>query len=132
MKVAALLLVLLVACTQAFYLPGVAPVEYIDGDDVPLKVNKLVSSKTQLPYPYYSLAFCQPEGGIQDVAENLGEILMGDKIENSPYKVRFLSLRVMAGVINLSHRSKLVLWSPVRSFARQTYPQIRCACSRSA
>ena len=83
-----LLLVLFVICatTSAFYLPGVAPKEYIDGEEVPLKVNKLVSAKTQLPYPYYSLAFCQPDE-IKDMAENLGEILMGDKIENSPYVV---------------------------------------------
>lgn len=90
MKLTHLVVVFLsiVVLSECFYLPGVAPVEYRDGQKVPLKVNKLVSSKTQLPYPYYSLPFCQPEEGIKDVAENLGEILMGDKIENSPYIVK--------------------------------------------
>lgn len=82
------ILCLLIVCTavNAFYLPGVAPTEYIDGEPIPLKVNKLDSAKTQVPYPYYSLGFCQPQI-IKDVAENLGEILMGDKIENSPYLI---------------------------------------------
>lgn len=57
---------------QAFYLPGLAPIEYQKEDAVDLKVpcggsrheigrgevNKLTSAKTQLPYSYYHLAFC--------------------------------------------------------------------------
>ena len=49
-------------CPSAcFYLPGVAPREYVYGERVELKVNKLTSTKTQLPYEYYALPFCQPE-----------------------------------------------------------------------
>jgi len=70
-----------------FYLPGVAPIEYQDGNRVDLKVNKLTSVKTQLPYAYYSLPYCKPAEGIQDSVENLGEILEGDLIENSPYEI---------------------------------------------
>eukprot|EP00435_Cladocopium_sp_Y103_P035524 s296_g9.t1 len=73
--------------SQAFYLPGVAPVEYSDGARVDLKVNKLTSVKTQLPYDYYTLPFCKPVSVVQSV-ENLGEILAGDLIENSPYDLR--------------------------------------------
>ena len=51
-----------------------------------VKVNKLTSIKTQLPYTYYSLPFCKPNT-IVDSAENLGEVLRGDRIENSPYAV---------------------------------------------
>lgn len=51
-----------------------------------VKVNKLTSTKTQLPYSYYSLPYCQPDR-IVDSAENLGEVLRGDRIENSPYVV---------------------------------------------
>ena len=51
-----------------------------------VKVNKLTSIKTQLPYSYYSVPHCQP-GKIVDSAENLGEVLRGDRIENSPYVV---------------------------------------------
>jgi hypothetical protein len=49
------------------------------------QVNKLDSVKTQLPYDYYSLPFCQPNE-IVEVGENLGEILAGDMIETSPYQ----------------------------------------------
>lgn len=55
-------------------------------DPLPVKVNKLTSIKTQLPYSYYSLPFCKPDT-IVDSAENLGEVLRGDRIENSPYTV---------------------------------------------
>lgn len=55
-----------------------------------IKVNKLSSSKTQLPYEYYSLPYCRPDT-IVNSAENLGEILRGDRIENSVYTVRSLS-----------------------------------------
>jgi hypothetical protein len=59
------------------------------GDPLPVKVNKLTSIKTQLPYTYYSLPFCKPDT-IVDSAENLGEVLRGDRIENSPYVVSTL------------------------------------------
>merc|ERR1719388_53103 len=73
--------------TVAFYLPGVAPMEYQEGAKVELKVNKLTSVKTQLPYRYYFLPFCQPKD-LHVSAENLGEILLGDSIENSMYDIR--------------------------------------------
>lgn len=72
---------------RAIYLPGVSPSQYMDGDEVEMKVNKLTSAKTQLPYKYYTLPYCQPSN-ITDKVENLGEILTGDVIENSPYTIR--------------------------------------------
>lgn len=57
------------------------------GQEISPKVNKLTSIKTQLPYEYYSLPYCRPEK-IQKHAENLGEVLRGDRIENSVYQVR--------------------------------------------
>lgn len=58
----------------------------MQGDELKVKVNKLTSTKTQLPYSYYSLPYCKPDR-IVDSAENLGEVLRGDRIENSPYVV---------------------------------------------
>ena len=78
---------LLASAADAFYLPGVSPHEYREGEQVDLKVNKLTSTKTQLPYEYYSLPFCQPENP-ETVAENLGEVLRGDKIMNSLYSLK--------------------------------------------
>ncbi|KAG0453817.1 hypothetical protein HPP92_025121 [Vanilla planifolia] len=69
---------------NGFYLPGVAPADFQKKDLLQVKVNKLSSTKTQLPYSYYSLPYCKPNS-IVDSAENLGEVLRGDRIENSPY-----------------------------------------------
>jgi len=70
-----------------FYLPGVAPREYEEGAQVPVKVNKLTSAITQIPLRYYHLPFCMPDV-VEQKGENLGEILAGDVIENSPYDVK--------------------------------------------
>ena len=37
----------------------------------------MTSVKTQIPYEYYSLAFCKPEGGVHYRTENLGKGLHG-------------------------------------------------------
>lgn len=73
---------------HGFYLPGSYPIKYAVGDVLNMKVNSLTSIETEIPFSYYSLPFCQPKGGIKDSAENLGELLMGDRIENSPYKFK--------------------------------------------
>nr|XP_010925004.1 transmembrane 9 superfamily member 7 [Elaeis guineensis] len=75
---------LLLLSADAFYLPGVAPRGFQQGDELQVKVNKLSSTKTQLPYDYYFLDFCKP-AKIMNSAENLGEVLRGDRIENSVY-----------------------------------------------
>ncbi|VEU42364.1 unnamed protein product [Pseudo-nitzschia multistriata] len=72
-------------CCEAFYLPGVNPQSFAEGDPVKLKVNKMTSSKTLLPIEYYRLPFCEPPGGAKMDNENLGEFLAGDRIESSPY-----------------------------------------------
>lgn len=59
---------------------------WVQKDQLAVKVNQLSSIKTQLPYSYYSLPFCRP-ATIVDSAENLGEVLRGDRIENSLYVV---------------------------------------------
>jgi len=88
-----LVFALLLCLGNAFMpLPGVAPKEYQNKEEVELKVQKLDSVQTQLPYDYYSLPFCQPET-IREAAENLGEILSGDRIENSLYKIEMRATR---------------------------------------
>eukprot|EP00894_Picocystis_sp_ML_P004656 jgi/Pico_ML_1/55173/g905.t2 len=87
-KMASLLaLASLLHVARGFYLPGVAPQDYVQGDELNIKVNKLSSVRTQLPYEYYSLPYCKPKK-IIDSAENLGELLRGDRIENSVYQGR--------------------------------------------
>ena len=65
---------LVIKYVNSFYLPGVAPHEYEFGESVKIKVNKLDSVLTQLPYNYYDLPFCKPSGGVKQDAENLGEV----------------------------------------------------------
>ena len=72
------------SAVEAFYLPGLALIEYNVNDPVEMMVNKLTSAKTQLPYGYYHLAFCEPDKGAKPaVRENLGEQMQGDLIETS-------------------------------------------------
>lgn len=71
-----------------FYVPGVAPVEFKNGSKIEVKAVKLTSTMTQLPYEYYSLPFCLPKNGTKIYkSENLGEVLRGDRITNTPYEV---------------------------------------------
>ena len=53
---------------------------------VTLKVNKVTSTKTQLPFDYYDLPFCKNK---EDHAstENLGESISGDTTTASPYRL---------------------------------------------
>ncbi|XP_064420685.1 transmembrane 9 superfamily member 4 isoform X3 [Latimeria chalumnae] len=70
----------------SFYVPGVAPIDFRQNDYVEIKAVKLTSSRTQLPYEYYSLPFCRPQT-VEYKAENLGEVLRGDRIVNTPFQV---------------------------------------------
>jgi len=79
--------ILLMSMASGFYLPGVVPREFQVGEEVKVKVNKLDSTKTQIPFDYYDLPFCRPLS-IKLDAENLGEVLMGERIENSAYEVQ--------------------------------------------
>ncbi|KAH8274048.1 hypothetical protein KR044_008919, partial [Drosophila immigrans] len=88
-----LLLVLALFCSSvivdSFYVPGVAPVEFVRGQKIDVKAVKMTSSRTQLPYQYYSLRFCYPKNGtLIFKSENLGEVLRGDRIVNTPYDVQ--------------------------------------------
>jgi len=69
------------------FIPGAAN-SFSTGDEVKLKVNKMTSHLDLLPIDYYRLPFCSPEGGAKRVKENLGELLEGDRIESSPYRLR--------------------------------------------
>uniref|UniRef100_A0A6V7QS66 Transmembrane 9 superfamily member n=1 Tax=Ananas comosus var. bracteatus TaxID=296719 RepID=A0A6V7QS66_ANACO len=81
-------LLLFASPTNAFYLPGSYMHTYVPGEEIWVKVNSLTSIETELPFSYYSLPYCRPQGGIKKSAENLGELLMGDQIDNSPYRFR--------------------------------------------
>lgn len=101
---------------NGFYVPGTAPQDFAKGDIVEVKVSffrqalikhfldslnlnysylliskavKLLSTKTQLPYEYYSIPIhCKPSEGVEYKSENLGEILRGDRVVNTAYNLK--------------------------------------------
>uniref|UniRef100_A0A060T7V6 Transmembrane 9 superfamily member n=1 Tax=Blastobotrys adeninivorans TaxID=409370 RepID=A0A060T7V6_BLAAD len=85
---------------SAFYLPGVSPTDYEEGQKVPLLVNSLTPEysfsdgglNSVLSYDYYfsSFHFCQPDGGPKKQGESIGSILFGDRIFNSPFELTML------------------------------------------
>ena len=103
-------LLLLFVQIRAFYVPGVAPKEFKQGNDIEVKVSliiisliyflttcifkaiKLTSTRTQIPYEFYSVPFCKPTGAIHYKSENLGELLRGDRIVNTALKGLLFSI----------------------------------------
>ena len=51
------------------------------------KVNSLTSDRTPVPMRFYDLPYCRPSE-IRASAENLGEVLRGDRIFNSLYQMQ--------------------------------------------
>jgi len=81
-------LLLLLSPTSAFYVPGVAPTDFTDQQGIEVKAVKMTSAHTQLPYEYYSLALCEPKDGVKQYSsENLGQIIRGERIVNTPYSI---------------------------------------------
>ncbi|KAK2152562.1 hypothetical protein LSH36_325g02079 [Paralvinella palmiformis] len=88
------------SAVQAFYLPGLAPVNYCPASSNPessdskvcqskidLYVNRLNSIESVIPYEYHSFDFCTIDGETkQSPVENLGQVVFGERIRPSPYK----------------------------------------------
>ncbi|CAH8666822.1 unnamed protein product [Heterobilharzia americana] len=73
--------------------PGVTPNEFSKGELIEVKAVKLTSYVTQLPYEYYKLPFCRPEHLIEYPPENIGEILRGDRVVNTPFSIKMAENR---------------------------------------
>ena len=101
----------LLSLTSAFYLPGLAPVNYCKPDaappvggsndaakrnsaqskclsTIPVFVNRLDSVESVLPYEYTHFDFCESMKD-QPPSENLGQVLFGERIHSSPYNFTF-------------------------------------------
>lgn len=90
-----LLLLMVARLARSFYLPGLAPVTYCKtkesttcSSDVKLFVNRLNSEESVIPYEYHHFDFCQVDE--KDAPhENLGQVVFGERIRPSPYKITF-------------------------------------------
>ncbi|KAH8261899.1 hypothetical protein KR038_004470 [Drosophila bunnanda] len=82
---------------EAFYLPGLAPVNFCkkgEGSstcksDVVLYVNRLNTEESIIPYEYHHFDFCLGKEENSPV-ENLGQVVFGERIRPGPYKIHFL------------------------------------------
>ncbi|CAG0880593.1 unnamed protein product [Cyprideis torosa] len=104
-----MLLLFYESSVSAFIPLGLSPVVYKYGDTIEVKAVSLTSARSQLPHRYYSLPFCSTNGKPVYKAENLGEILRGDRIVSTPYSVK---MGVDEGCRVLCNSSKIPgLWS---------------------
>lgn len=91
-------LVYLLGHSSAFYLPGVAPKSFCSPatencqTEINILVNRLESIDSALPYDYKSFDFCDSKPNVVMPAENLGQILFGERIESSAYNVLTLDV----------------------------------------
>ncbi|CBH10387.1 endosomal integral membrane protein, putative [Trypanosoma brucei gambiense DAL972] len=70
-----------------------APIGYKEGDEVPVLVNSLTSSKGVVPYDFYKMKACKPAAHVLKEGsgkENLGELLLGNHVLPSLYSVNVL------------------------------------------
>ncbi|XP_032410293.1 transmembrane 9 superfamily member 2-like isoform X2 [Xiphophorus hellerii] len=87
-------LVVYFSSCSAFYLPGLAPVSFCDKEteecqtQIEVFVNRLDSVESVLPYEYDMFDFCKDDQEKRP-SENLGQVLFGERIESSPYKIKF-------------------------------------------
>lgn len=80
----------------AFYLPGIAPQSYCAKDrvsdtcknDIPVLVNRLTSQDSILPFEYQAFDFCEADSK-DSPPENLGQVIFGERIRPSAYKLQF-------------------------------------------
>ena len=70
-----------------------------------LKVTKVTSTKTQLPYDYYDLPFCKEKGSVT-TADNLGERISGDTSTDSPYELYLKFDQVCVILCRQTHSKK--------------------------
>ncbi|GFN94405.1 transmembrane 9 superfamily member [Plakobranchus ocellatus] len=89
---------------NAFYLPGLASVTYCPRNqgvaeksnenscknELPIYVNRLNTVENIVPYEYHNFDFCIPDNDVaQSPAENLGQVVFGERIRPSKYKLNF-------------------------------------------
>ncbi|XP_044751454.1 transmembrane 9 superfamily member 2 [Coccinella septempunctata] len=102
-----------ISCISGFYLPGLAPVNFCKKSEemnnckseVLLYVNRLNTEEMVMPYEYSYFDFCQVPGNISNPTENLGQVVFGERIKASPYKISFMENVTCAQVCKKHYNS---------------------------
>lgn len=78
-----------VLSTCAFYLPGIAPKDYANGNKLDVMANSLTSKKNKLPFDYYWLPYCGHENPELHHSKpvNLGQILVGERSKPTDFNI---------------------------------------------
>lgn len=126
MKLNILIITLLITFIDAFYLPGLAPVNYCKYGDhsntckyqVLLYVNRLNTEESVIPYEYNHFDFCLPKDDEKSPVENLGQVVFGERIRPSAYKIEFMKNITCGTVCNKTYsgsdKSSEILLSKLR------------------
>jgi len=118
----------LLSLSHAFYLPGLAPVNYCKPESgsaaegskegskrnsaqskclstIPVFVNRLDSVESVLPYEYTHFDFCESLKD-QPPSENLGQVIFGERIHSSPYNFTFREAETCKKVCTKKYEAK--------------------------
>jgi len=68
-----LLFLITFGLSSGFYLPGVAPTDYPEGAELQVFANKLTSARSNVPYDFYFLPFCEPKEE-KEKGLNIGQV----------------------------------------------------------
>ncbi|KAA8499668.1 Transmembrane 9 superfamily member 7 [Porphyridium purpureum] len=87
--------------TRAFYIPGVAPVDYEPGAALEVMANKLTSPANHVAFDYHRFLFCKPldqrtgaekEGRVKNAKRlNFGQLLSGERAQPTRYEIAMLN-----------------------------------------
>ncbi|XP_017785554.1 PREDICTED: transmembrane 9 superfamily member 2 [Nicrophorus vespilloides] len=107
-------LVCALSVIEAFYLPGLAPVNFCKKEDesgscksnVLLYVNRLNTEESVIPYEYKYFDFCTSDDDGQGPVENLGQVVFGERIRPSNYKIEFMKNETCKVLCKKSYTNK--------------------------
>lgn len=88
--------------------PGVSPEDYVPNTSIHPDTDLVVSKKTNIPFAYYDLPFCQEPRGLDRIKTNLGSRLQGLRPHYSPYHFRINSSRGCAPICVVNIKAKKI------------------------
>eukprot|EP00184_Porphyridium_aerugineum_P004085 CAMPEP_0184694392 /NCGR_PEP_ID=MMETSP0313-20130426/2376_1 /TAXON_ID=2792 /ORGANISM="Porphyridium aerugineum, Strain SAG 1380-2" /LENGTH=565 /DNA_ID=CAMNT_0027152683 /DNA_START=129 /DNA_END=1823 /DNA_ORIENTATION=- len=118
--------------TNAFYIPGVAPVDYGEGSELEVFANKLESASNHISFDYHRFLYCKPldtKTG-EEVAKvknakhlNFGQLLTGQRAESTRYKFNMLAQEKcsLACISQMNNERRKYLLKKMVRLVRQEY-----------